>query len=126
MTAPFNNNNGHIQRLHGEQLRGVQQRFLSAILRRPSLVPTILRSDIRPKDFPVEWRNAFVVATKEPGRGREIAASADGDATIRRLFTQVVELGHGQALRMAEQILFNARRRDVVKSDEAAEELERQ
>src|SRR5262249_8946200 len=38
----------------------------------------------------------------------------------------VVELGHGQALRLAEQIVFNARRLDVAKSDEAAEELKLQ
>src|SRR5262249_41256180 len=32
-----------------------------------------------------------------------------------------VELGHGQALRKAKQIVFNARRLDVAKSDEATE-----
>src|SRR5262249_33738492 len=91
--------------LRGMELRGVQQRMLSALLRQPGLVPTVLTTGIRPEDFPEEWSDAFVVATKEPGRGKKIAADPNGDLTIRRLFIQVALLGHGQARQMAKQIV---------------------
>ncbi len=103
-------NGAFIARLHGMQLRSTQQRLLAALLRRPSLVPTVLRSGIQRDHFPKDWRNAFDIATKEPGRGKQIAADPNGDLTIRRLYTQIVELEHGPALRIAEQIVFNVRR----------------
>src|SRR5450759_873902 len=92
-------------RLNGNR-SSTQKRLLAALLRRPSLVPNVLlRSGIRRDDFPKELRNAFVNATKKPGSGRQIAADPNVDPTIRRLFMQGVELGHGQALRLAEQIV---------------------
>jgi hypothetical protein len=96
--------------LHGMELRRVQQRMLTALLRQPGLVPTILTTGIRPEHFPEEWRNAFVVATKEPGRGKEIVADPNGDLTIRHLYMQVALLGDGQARQLARQIVSSVRR----------------
>ncbi len=95
--------------LHGMELRRVQQRMLSALLRQPGLVPGVLTTGIRPEDFPEEWSNTFVVATKQPGRGRDIVADPNGDLTIRHLYMQVALLGHGQARQMAKQIVASVR-----------------
>jgi Protein of unknown function (DUF3987) len=91
------------------ELRRFQQRMLTALLRQPGLVPTVLTTGIRPEDFPEEWRNAFVVATKEPGRGKEIVADPNGDLMIRNLYMQLALLGHGQARQMAKQIVASVR-----------------
>ena len=80
-------NGAYLPRLLGTQLRNTQERLLAALLRRPSLVPNVLlRSGILRDDFPNELRNAFIIATKEPDRGRQIAVDPNGDATIRHLF----------------------------------------
>ena len=107
----FDKSNGsYVPRLQGMELRNTQQRLLAALLRRPSLVPTTLRSGIRQDDFPEDLQLAFIVATKEPDRIKKIMSDPDGDPTIRRLYMRVVEWGDGQALRIAEQIVFNSRR----------------
>jgi Family of unknown function (DUF5906) len=103
-------NGNYMPLLHGMQLRCAQQRLIAALLRRPSLVPTTMRSGIQQDDFPEELREAFIIAMKEPDRIRQIVADPNGDSTIRSLYVRVVELGHGQALRIAEQIVFNVRR----------------
>ena len=100
--------------VHGMELRRVQQRFLASLLRQPGLVPTVLTTGIVPEDFPEEWRHAFIIATKEPGRAQQIVAEHNGDPTIRHLYThQIVLLGHGQARQMAEQIVASIRRRET-------------
>src|SRR6476659_11295770 len=99
--------------VHGMELRRVQQRFLASLLRQPGLVPTVLTTGIGPDHFPEEWRHAFVMATKEPGRAKQIVPDPHGDPTIRNLYTQIVLLGHGQARQMAEQIIASMRRRDA-------------
>jgi hypothetical protein len=96
--------------LRGMELHRGQQRMLTALLRQPGLVPTVLTTGIRPEHFPEEWRNAFVVATKEPGRGKEIVADPNGDLTIRHLYMQVALLGDGQARQLARQIVSSVRR----------------
>jgi hypothetical protein len=96
--------------LRETELRRGQQRMLTALLRQPGLVPTVLTTGIRPEDFPEEWRNAFVIATKEPGRGKEIVRDPNGDPTIKYLYMQVALLGHGQARQMAKQIMASVRR----------------
>ena len=119
--SQYKTNSGYLPRLLGTRLRNTQERLLAALLRRPSLVPNVLlRSGILRDDFPNELRNAFVIATKDPGLGRQIAVDPNGDATIRHLFFQIVELGHGQALQLADQIVNSVRRCNVAQdiSDE--------
>jgi hypothetical protein len=100
--------------VHGMELRRVQQRFLASLLRQPDLAPTVLTTGIGPEDFPEEWRHAFIISTKEPGRAQQIVAEHNGDPTIRHLYThQIVLLGHGKARQMAEQIIASIRRRDT-------------
>jgi hypothetical protein len=102
--------------VHGMELRHVQQRFLASLLRQPGLVPTVQITGIVPEDFPEEWRHAFIVATKELGRVKQIVADQKGDPTIRHLYThQIVLLGHGQARQMAEQIVASIRWRDAAR-----------
>jgi len=102
--------------VHGMELRRVQQRFLASLLRQPGLVPTVLTTGIGPEDFPEEWRHAFIISTKEPGRAQQIVAEHNGDPTIRHLYThQIVLLGHGQARQMAEQIIASNRRREAAR-----------
>jgi hypothetical protein len=101
--------------VHGMELRRVQQRLLASLLRQPGLVPTVLTTGIVPEDFPEEWRHAFVMATKEPGRAKQIVPDPHGDPTIRNLYMQIVLLGHGQARQMAEQIVASIRRRDAAR-----------
>jgi hypothetical protein len=109
-------NGGFFPLVHGVELRRVQQRFLASLLRQPGLVPTVLTTGIVLEDFPEEWRHAFIVATKEPGRARQIVADPNGDPTIRHLYThQIVLLGHGQARQMAEQIIASNRRREAAR-----------
>ena len=100
--------------VHGMELRRVQQRFLASLLRQPGLVPTVLATGIGPEYFPEEWRQAFVLATKEPGCAKQIVADSNGDLTIRQLYAQIVLLGHGQIRQMAEQIIVSVRRLDAV------------
>ena len=57
--------------------------------------------------------HAFHVATKEQIRIKQIVADPNGDPTIRHLYRQVVELGHGSALQLAKQIVASVRRHDV-------------
>ena len=45
-------NGSYKPHLGGMQLRNAKQKLLAAMLRRPSLVPIILSSGIRPDDFP--------------------------------------------------------------------------
>jgi uncharacterized protein (DUF927 family) len=111
-------NGAYFARLHGMQLRHAQKRLVCALLRQSGLAPTVLRSGIRQGDLPEEWRNAFHLATKEPIRGKQIVADPNGDPTIRHLYRQVVELGHGAALRLAEQIVASVRRRDAAADPE--------
>ena len=70
--------------VQGMELRRVQHRFLASLLRQPGLVPTVLATGIGPEDFPEEWRHAFILATKEPGRAKQIVADPNGDPTIRQ------------------------------------------
>ena len=92
------NDDAHIERLHGEQLRRVQQQLLAALLRRPSLAPTVLRSGIRQEDFPLEWRDAFIIATKQPGRGREISGEEKGQGFYCAARTLVPDLKHSSSI----------------------------
>lgn len=102
-------NGGYVLQLNGMQLLNAQQKLLAALLRRPSLMPTVLQSSLRRTDFPEELRNAFDIVTKEPSSVKQIVADPGGDLTIRRLYMQIVELAEQQALRIAEQIVFNVR-----------------
>jgi hypothetical protein len=97
---------------HGLEVRGVQQRLLSSLMRQPDLVSTVSTTGIKQEDFPAEWQHAFYLATKEPGRIRQIVADRNGDPTIKQLYNQIVLLGHGQARQMAEQIVARVRGRD--------------
>jgi hypothetical protein len=100
--------------VHGMELRRVQRRFLASLLRQPGVVPTVLTTGIGPDDFPEEWRHAFIMAMKQPGRAKQIVADPNGDPTIRHLYThQIVLFGHGRARQMAEQIVASIRRRDA-------------
>jgi hypothetical protein len=109
-------NGAFFQLVRGMELRRVQQRLLASLLRQPGLAPTVLTTGIGPEDFPEEWRHAFTIATKEPGRAKQIVAEPNGDPTIRHLYThQIVLLGHGQARQMAEQIVASIRRHDAVR-----------
>jgi hypothetical protein len=102
--------------VHGMELLRVQQRLLASLLRQPGLVPTVLTTGIGPENFPEELRHAFIVATRDPGRARQIVADPTGDPTIRHLYThQIVLLGHGQARQMAEQIIASNRRREAAR-----------
>jgi hypothetical protein len=110
-------NGAYFPLLYGMQLRQAQKRLLAALLRQPGLVPTVLRSGIRPECFPEGWRNAFVVATKDPGRGKQIATDPNGDPTVRHLCAHHIALGHGQALQLADQIVASARRHDAAQAN---------
>jgi hypothetical protein len=101
--------------VHGMELRRVQQRLLTSLLRQPGLIPTVLTTGISANDFPNEWRHAFFLATKEPGNARQIVADSNGDLTIRQLYVQIVLLGHGQARQMAEQIIISNRQGSVAR-----------
>jgi hypothetical protein len=101
--------------VHGMELLRVQQRLLASLLRQPGLVPTVLTTGIGPENFPEELRHAFIVATREPGRARQIVADPTGDPKIRTLYMQIALLGHGQARQMAEQIIASIRRRDAIR-----------
>jgi Family of unknown function (DUF5906) len=105
-------NGAYFQLLHGVDLRHTQQRLLSSLLRQPGLVPAVLATGIDQEYFPEEWWHAFNVATKEPGRAKQLVSDQNGDLTIKTLYMKVVLLGHGQARLMAEQIVFSVRRRD--------------
>jgi Family of unknown function (DUF5906) len=108
--SPYRANGAYSPRLHGMQLRNTQQRLVAALLRRPSLVPTVMQAGIRPDDFPKELHNALMIATKKPDRIKEIVADPNVDPTIRNLYMRVVELTHGQARQIAEQVVANVRR----------------
>src|SRR5262249_52723151 len=103
--------------LQGMELRQAQKRLLAALLLQPGLVPTVLRSGIRPDCFPESWRNAFTIATKDPDRGRQIAADPNGDSIIRHLCSHRVPLGHGQALQLADQIMASVRRHNAARAN---------
>ncbi len=109
-------NGAFFSNLDGAEIRSVQQRLLGSLLRQPEFVSTVSTTGIMQDDFPEEWRHAFIVATKEPGRAQQIVADPHGDPIIRQLYTQVVLLGHGQARQMAEQIVTSVRRRDAVQN----------
>jgi Family of unknown function (DUF5906) len=98
--------------VRGGELRRVQQRLLTSLLRQPALVPIILATGISHEHFPEEWRNAFILATKERGRVKQTLADPNCDVTIRRLYAQIVLLGDGQARQLAEQILISTRGHD--------------
>jgi hypothetical protein len=99
--------------VHGIELRRVQERFLTALLRQPGLVRMVLATGIRQEDFPEEWRHVFILATKEPGRIKQIVADPNCDVTIRKLYTKIVLLGDGQARQLAEQIVTSIRGHDL-------------
>jgi Family of unknown function (DUF5906) len=99
--------------VRGFELRRVQQRLLTALLRQPGLVRMVLATGIRQEDFPEEWRHAFILATKEPGRIKQIVADPNCDVTIRKLNAQIVLLGDGQARQLAEQIVISIRGHDL-------------
>lgn len=119
-------NGAYFPILHGMQLRQCQKRLLAALLRQPGLVPTVLRSGIHPGCFPEDWRDVFVLATKEPGRGKQIAADPNGEPIIRHLWMQPGALADGQALQLADQIVASVRCHDSAQEETAVEPEQRQ
>jgi hypothetical protein len=109
--------------LHGTELRRVQRRLLASLLRQPGIVPIVMTTGIGPDDFPADWQNAFIVATKEPGRAKQIVADPNRDPIIRQLYMQAVLLGHGQARQMAQQIIASVRRREAAQHSTGIENL---
>jgi hypothetical protein len=100
-----------VQRLAGKKLLEAQERLAFGLVRRNSLLPGIeTRSRIGPEHFPDDLR-PYIVAAKEKTNEqiKEIVASYR-EGKIAQAYRKGIELSHGEALRLAKQIVLSVAR----------------
>ena len=98
--------------LSGAELLRAQERFLTALLRCPSLCANTSRSNITRRHFPSSLRFIFDLATTAPGKIRDVVTSG-ANPTAARLYHLPVHLNPGVVLSLGRQIVESVRRAEI-------------